>query len=746
MKTKIFFFSLICILCIGCLFLVNNDLSNTNASLNGQLQQQEITYSGRIDALTASQQDLSDKIDVLQSKNATLIENNNALQKSYDELRIAYNQYVKDSTLEREQIQSTVVNLKDTIATLEDNADIDQSTISDLHSQVKTLETSLENQTTTANQLQATIMQQEVTIAQLNETIADLEITIDEMLELLNRDLVEQVAFYTKLVEGTVTEVKASDLEGVTTLRPNLFSKLENLETVELPDSLKTIGERCFSACYNLTSITFGSNLETIGERAFISTGLVSLEFPDSVTTIGYSAFSSCFALKSIKLPNNLEVLDGQVLYGCDRLEYVVFPDNLVEIKSNAIWSMSLTGLNFSNCKKLQIISSQAICPNISAVTNLPDSLISINYDSIANYTAWSSLVDRFYVKDGICFGDDSTFYSRRTIPDCVKKIAGYANINCTSLYVPSSVEMFMPCAFAKNTRINYIYFSGESNLKEIGNSAFSSSKISSFDIPESVVKIGGGAFAYTNISSCVIPETVEQVGSSLFRSCKSLVSVTLPSTLDTLGNMFFYYCSKLSTLDIPESVTSIGSDCFLACSSLTSIVIPNSVNRIGSSCFRDCTKLTSVTLSTSLTELPDFAFYGCSLLSSITIPDSVTTIDTSCFSGCANLSSVDFPENLISLGDNVFLNCSALTSLVLPSNVQSISSTAFKNVSLTTLTVEAIEPPTLGTSLPGTLSVIYIPNGTLESYLNAEYWSYCSVLFVEMDPVTISPAEDLTA
>lgn len=87
----------------------------------------------------------------------------------------------------------------------------------------------------------------------------------------------------------TITEVVIG--EGATNVGVYAFAHLDNLFSVSLPNSLKTIGAGAFQNC-RFNSITLPNGLETIETAAFYwCTGLTSVTIPASVTTIGTSAF-----------------------------------------------------------------------------------------------------------------------------------------------------------------------------------------------------------------------------------------------------------------------------------------------------------------------------------------------------------------------------------------------------------------------------------------------------------------------
>ena len=88
---------------------------------------------------------------------------------------------------------------------------------------------------------------------------------------------------------------------GVTSIGPCAFYQCENLKSVELPDSLTTIREYAFGYCFNLTNVVLGKGATDIGKCAFENCrSLTSIEIPGSVTNIGECAFSPCLNLTNM--------------------------------------------------------------------------------------------------------------------------------------------------------------------------------------------------------------------------------------------------------------------------------------------------------------------------------------------------------------------------------------------------------------------------------------------------------------
>ena len=79
------------------------------------------------------------------------------------------------------------------------------------------------------------------------------------------------------------------------------FSNCTSLTSIDIPNSVTSIGPNIFWGCNSLTSVTIGSGVTSIYSEAFAHCeSLTSIVIPNSVTSIGQSVFSSCSGLTSI--------------------------------------------------------------------------------------------------------------------------------------------------------------------------------------------------------------------------------------------------------------------------------------------------------------------------------------------------------------------------------------------------------------------------------------------------------------
>lgn len=79
------------------------------------------------------------------------------------------------------------------------------------------------------------------------------------------------------------------------------FPQDSPIEVLEIPSSVKEIGDKAFEHCHNLRTISFSEGLEAIGLSAFLCDAeITELRFPASLKEIGIWAFCHCINLKDV--------------------------------------------------------------------------------------------------------------------------------------------------------------------------------------------------------------------------------------------------------------------------------------------------------------------------------------------------------------------------------------------------------------------------------------------------------------
>ncbi len=408
------------------------------------------------------------------------------------------------------------------------------------------------------------------------------------------------------------TETGVLDITGTGTMEDWLnyssapwFWYRSNIKTVNIGNSVTTIGESAFYDCDSLTSVTIGNSVTTIGECAFEDcTSLTSVTIPDSVTIIYECAFEDCTSLTSVTIPDSVTYIGEWAFYSCTSLTSVTIPDS---VKTIGDWA-------FYGC---ELLTSVTIGNSVTTI----GSYAFHGCTSLTNIKVASD--NKYYSNDsyGVLFNKDKT------------KLIQYPTGNArTSYTIPDSVTTIGSEAFANCDKLTSInvdsgnkYYSSDSY-----GVLFNKNKTKLIQYP-----IGNTRTSYT------IPDSVTTIGSEAFANCDSLTSVTIPDSVTRIRGYEFYSCTSLTSVTIPDSVTSIGYYAFSGCASLTSVTIPDSVTTIGNGAFWGCTSLTSVTIPDSVTTIGDYAFCNCERLTSVTIGNSVTTIGKYAFYVCYSLTDV---------------------------------------------------------------------------------------------------------
>ena len=111
---------------------------------------------------------------------------------------------------------------------------------------------------------------------------------------------------------------------------------VRNVTSVNLPDSVVSIGMRCFSGCSKLKKIYCGTNLEAIEKEAFLfCRKLKTISLQDTqIRAVAIKAFSGCDSLPQIEFPNTLEELSVHSFRWCNSLIKVVMHGNAPKITS----------------------------------------------------------------------------------------------------------------------------------------------------------------------------------------------------------------------------------------------------------------------------------------------------------------------------------------------------------------------------------------------------------------------------
>ncbi|MGM9814217.1 MAG: leucine-rich repeat protein [Candidatus Enteromonas sp.] len=118
-------------------------------------------------------------------------------------------------------------------------------------------------------------------------------------------------------------------LPDVEQLPCRLFYQAENLEEIDVPSSVTTIGPEAFSGCENLKRCDISScRIAKISASTFEDcSSLEEVHLPDGTLVIGSNAFKNCSSLKVLSIPDSVHSIGKGAFEGCASLTAIGISD-----------------------------------------------------------------------------------------------------------------------------------------------------------------------------------------------------------------------------------------------------------------------------------------------------------------------------------------------------------------------------------------------------------------------------------
>ena len=566
----------------------------------------------------------------------------------------------------------------------------------------------------------------------------------------------------------------------------NSYCWSDGLKTVILADTITKIGKYAFEYNEYLDTIRLPENLKTIDEAAFCETGLLDIYLPDSVKYLRCGAFSDCDDLLHVKLSKGLSAIEEDAFYDCGSLQRADLPESVIEIGNYAFAYTDLlkvfipAGVTeiasnaYNGCTNLEafyVDSENATYKAVEGVLYsidgkelvrfpvglhrlkviIPEEVTKIGENAFAG--TWIEQID---IPKGLYYIGNSAFYNCKNlleidIPDNVYIIGADAFKLCTSLSeigIPAGVSQIGAGTFYGDSSLKMIQFKGDapefyltSWNEPFGNvTATVYYPANNTTWTEDVMQDYGGTLIWVEMPEIAngysgnLTWTLTADGTLTFSGSGAMKNYTYKSEMP-----WYAYMDQITAVVLEEGVTRIGNYAFYGMPNLESIEIPESVTIIGTYAFKNSTALNDIVLPGNLTKLGESAFYGCSALTSIEIPASLWTIQPYTFKNCTSLKNVIFNEgNLQKISDAAFYN-TALTEVTLPDCLDILDVYVFKNCSnLKKIVLSNSLTQIREASLYGTgISNISIPEGVTK--IGAYAFKNCAKLTSISLPTTLT-------
>ncbi len=433
------------------------------------------------------------------------------------------------------------------------------------------------------------------------------------------------------VIPENVTTIETGALIGTGLKEVEFLNKMEaipfrmmyenkNLEKVVLPSELKEIGKEAFSNCEKLVTINLPESLTTIGysafSRAFDSSKDTTIIIPKSVENIGNLAFERS-GLKEVTILGN--TLGIAMFKDSKNLENVTLSETITDISNYA----------FQGCKSLKTI-------------NLSENLYIIGNES---FEGCESLTSIDFPKDLVQIGESAfsgafktTNDIKITIPRNVIAIGenAFEKTNIKEVEFLNSIAKIPAKMFQYSNKLEKVVLPDRTT--EIGNYAFYGCKLDEINFPKSLIKIGENAFAKSSIKNVNLPDGLTEIDDFAFSECKNIKTINLPESLTSLGTHVFSYSFDPdydTKITIPKNATSIDTFTF-AYSNVKEVTILSDIETLPSNTFYDASKLEKVILPSNLTELNGYDFTECTSLKSIYFDKNISSIvdDKNVFGG----------------------------------------------------------------------------------------------------------------
>ncbi len=337
---------------------------------------------------------------------------------------------------------------------------------------------------------------------------------------------------------------------------------------VVLPEKVSYNGEDCivvgiesyaFVNCKDLNSIEISQYVKTIGDMAFYGcSNLSNLKIGERVTEIKESAFEKCSNLLSLSIPKSVELIENDAFQGCSNINEIVFEDGEtpLNIKADAFYETEMTKLYLG-----RNYNFEGFHPPFYNKTALQKLTIGAEVTNISSYS----------FSDCTRLQDIEILDGRKTL------------IFDENVFIRTSItKMYLGRNFLYKGKFYESPFYEKSTLQDVV-------------VGDYVTSIPPHAFDYCSISSITLGSSVEYIRDFAFRGCSYILSLSFPDSLKYIGEEAFIGCSSIILLELPISLDTIGRNAFKYCRDLTSLSLPSSIRSIGSETFGACENIKNV-------------------------------------------------------------------------------------------------------------------------------------------------------
>ncbi len=490
-------------------------------------------------------------------------------------------------------------------------------------------------------------------------------------------EYIGQYAFY-----GCTSVPSITIPENVSQIGYAAFGSCYALESVEFNAADCAINSKdIFYGCNKISSVKIGSNVTKI--PALFMKGkenLASVEIPSSVKEIGESAFRGT-SLTIVNLPNGVETIGADAFGDIATATEITIPETVQIIKPHA----------FANMTSLKKINFNAVNANIDTYDNWwgsysdmfansgteGDGITVVFGDSVEAIPAYLFEV-----------GSETAFPNIKNvvIGSNVKTIGDYAFYHCCAI---ENVE------FGENVEtIGEHAFDGCFNLKSLElpeslktilyGAFYSCDGLTEITIPENADHIDSSAFGRCSSLEAVNFNAINCNFRYAFNSCLNLTTVKIGNRVEVIPAYAFTGCDNLKKVYIPDIVINIDPLAFDGCGKVA-IVCKNGSYANVYAVQNNIKYILEDNIKGTAFEIRNDMLLGYSgSAQNVVLPSKIDSVGIDAFNGNGVVKSIEIPYNVSMIYSGAFANCPNLERVIIPFTVTDISSSAFTGTNAT--------------------------------------------------------------
>lgn len=316
---------------------------------------------------------------------------------------------------------------------------------------------------------------------------------------------------------------------GLTALADNEFDCCFNLQYIELPNSLKSIGANAFGTLPMLRHIYIPEGVESIGEGVFAfnknkhngSSQLEAVGLPSTLTSISKLAFQNCVALTALDFTYVEEI--GSFAFDNSGLEEVVITHD-VKLGKHV----------FKNSLNLRKAVFQGDI--INAVT---DSYQQEDYNIFdiwdENQEKWvpttiGEVISKYHLPEFTFKGCKAL--EEVVLPNSLEVIglSAFRESGLREVTIPDNLIVVGKEAFEDCVNLEKVVFAEQKKLKTIDRLAFKGCLAWKEDVvlPDGLTRLLTKSLFMTGVKKVVIPSTIYKITSQAIDKCPNLTSITI--------------------------------------------------------------------------------------------------------------------------------------------------------------------------------------------------------------------------